>query len=98
MNLREAKQMSILQLSKEIHCNPKTISFYDNGDRPMTAEVLKKYSEFFGVSSDYLLGLTDIKTSDIDVQFICDYTGLNEKSVEILADQKLNYGFAFIVV
>lgn len=91
MNLREAKQMSILQLSKEIHCNPKTISFYENGDRPMTAEVLKKYSEFFGVSTDYLLGLTEIKTTDKDVQYICEHIGLSDESVQCLHEMHISH-------
>ena len=57
--LREEKGLTISQLSKEICCNPKTISFYENGSRAMPTNVVLKYSEYFNISADYLLGLTD---------------------------------------
>jgi len=37
-----------------------------------------------GVSVDYLLGNTDVRTIDSNIQSACDYTGLTEDAVEIL--------------
>lgn len=41
-------------------------------------------AKFFNVSVDYILGLTDVLTNDKDLKFVCDYTGLNEKTVKLL--------------
>ena len=43
-------------------------------------------SKYFSVSTDYLLGLTDIKTSDADVQAIAKKTGLSESNITLLHD------------
>lgn len=38
-------------------------------------------AKFFNVSVDYILGLTDVPTNDKDLKFVCEYTGLNENSI-----------------
>lgn len=50
----------------------------------MRVEYLMYFADFFGVSSDYLLGLSDIRTPNLDTQIICKKTGLTEKSLENL--------------
>lgn len=66
------------------NCDVSTITKHYNGDREVNSDFIVRYAKYFGVSTDYLLGLSDAATSDKDVQFICDYTGLSEKSVDIL--------------
>lgn len=61
-----------------------TISYFVSGRRMPNTEQITKISDFFGVSADYLLCLSDTPTTDKDIKFICDYTGLEEKSVKIL--------------
>ena len=67
-----------------------TISYFCNGKRMPNTEQNKIISEFFNVSSDYLLGLTDTPTSDKDIQYICQYTGLSQKSIEVLHTHKIS--------
>lgn len=55
----------------------------------MRLEYLYCLADFFGVSLDYLVGKTDIKVPDCNIQFICKYTGLSEDSIETL--RFLNY-------
>lgn len=43
-----------------------------------------KIAQYFNVSTDYLLGLTDAPTTNADLRYICDYTGLEEKTIKIL--------------
>ncbi|MEE1064978.1 MAG: helix-turn-helix domain-containing protein [Acutalibacteraceae bacterium] len=86
--LRESKNLSIAQLSKEINCNQKTISFYENGTREMPRTVLLKYSEFFNVSVDYLLGLSNVKTFNSTIKGVSDFTGLSEDAVVALKVSK----------
>lgn len=47
-----------------------------------TIEGLYKLSKYFGVSADYLLGLTDVQTVNTDLRAVCEYTGLSECALE----------------
>lgn len=42
---------------------------------------IKAYCDFFNCSTDYLLGATDVKSSDIEIRNICDRLGLTEEAV-----------------
>lgn len=75
-------------IAEKIGCDVSTITKQYNGDRKITAEYIIKYAAYFNVSSDYLLGISDVSTMDKDMQYICDYTGLSEKSVEVLHGTK----------
>lgn len=66
-------------------CVPdNTISYFVSGRRTPNTEQISKIADFFDVSADYLLGRTNAKTTDKDLRFICDYTGLSEKSVDAI--------------
>lgn len=41
-----------------------------------------KLAKFLGVSVDYLAGNSNIKSADVNIQAICEYTGLSEKCVK----------------
>lgn len=80
------------QIAKEIGVTRQSISQYCDGSTVPNADKLLKLAQYFNVSADYLLGLTEAKTNNKDVQFICDYTGLNESVIASLADRELpNY-------
>lgn len=83
------KEKSRDVIAKAIKCNTSTITKHYNGDRTISTEYIIKYSKYFNVSADYLLGLSDVATMDKDIKYICDYTGLSEKAVEKLNDYKL---------
>lgn len=62
--LREAQGLSQRDLSDELAklglvVRRETITQWENGTRDLKTEYLAKLSEFFGVSADWLLGLTD---------------------------------------
>lgn len=63
-----------------------TVGFYENGTRIPDALVLRQIAEKCDVSSDWLLGLTDIKSVDSNIQQIGRYIGLSEKVVALLRD------------
>lgn len=67
-----------------IGCETSLVTKHYNEDRKVTIEQLIQYCAFFHVSADYLLGLSDAKTADKDIQFICDYTGLSQEAVKVL--------------
>lgn len=61
-----------------------TVGFYENGTRIPDALTLRQIAERCGVSSDWLVGLSDVQTPVESVRQICDYTGLSETAVQML--------------
>lgn len=83
-------------IADKIGCDVSLITKHYNGNKIVTIDSLKKYAEYFNVSTDYLLGLSEAKTTDKDLQFICDYTGLNENTITYFHNQ-LTYENRFIL-
>ncbi len=54
-NLRRKQGLSQEMLAEKLDCSRQVISKWENGTTTPDVEMLKKYSEFFGVSIDYLL-------------------------------------------
>ena len=50
----------------------------------LAASELRIYAKFYGVTCDYLLGITEVKSPDIDTRAICDRTGLSDEAVNAL--------------
>lgn len=72
---------SRIEIRNDLGCDLSTIAKHYNGDREVNTDFIVRYAKYFGVSSDYLLGLTDAPTDDKGLQFVCDYTGLNSDAV-----------------
>lgn len=51
-------------------------------------DALAKIANYFGVSCDYLLGLSDAPTNDPDLAAACDLTGLSKEAVEFFSKIK----------
>lgn len=60
--LREQRGISQKELGQMFDVKQNTISNWENGTRDPDTTTLAKLADFFDVSLDYLLGLTDIKT------------------------------------
>jgi len=69
-----------------------TVGFYENGERLPDALLLRKIAIKCGVSADWLLGISDTKSQNQDVQTTCALTGLSENAVKILSDMKQDFG------
>ena len=67
--LRRAKNITQQRLAIDLGVDQAYISSYECGKYLPTIEVLLKLAEYFGVSTDYLLGLSDIKTP---IKFVAD--------------------------
>ena len=83
-DLRIEKGLSQTELAAALECNKQYISKFEDGTRSLSLTMLEKYADFFGVSTDYLLGRSDVKTADTDIKAICEYTGLSEDVIIIL--------------
>lgn len=56
--------MSKKMAEQGLNCNTSTITKHYNGDRTISTEFVIKYAKYFGVSADYLLGLSNVPVID----------------------------------
>lgn len=82
--LMEDQSITQKKLADVIEMRPQTVSLYTTGQSAPDVNTLRKMAEFFHVSSDYLIGLTDVQKPDTTIQAIYEYTGLSEKAVSLL--------------
>lgn len=81
MRERNATQ---LELAKELGKTRQSISYYCDGSSSPDWETIAKIAKAFSVSSDWLLGLSDVKSPHADIQAVCEFTGLSEQAVTSL--------------
>ena len=74
--LRSARNLLQEQVAALIGVNKSTVSAYENGLRQPSFDILIALARLYRVSTDYLLGMTDIQPLDV--------TGLTEKEIEII--------------
>lgn len=72
------------EIAEYLQCSRVTITNYECGRRSPDYKSLVMLAKKYGVTTDYLLGATNAETTDKDLQYICNYTGLSDKSVNIL--------------
>lgn len=51
----------------------------------LQGEFVIAYCKYFDISSDYLFGITKLRTSDMELRRVCEITGLTENAVKRLA-------------
>ncbi len=59
--LRKEKNFSLRDLAEQIHIDKSTLSRYERDEQEIKSSDLILFCNFFDVSSDYLLGNTDIR-------------------------------------
>ncbi|HHV73076.1 MAG TPA: helix-turn-helix domain-containing protein [Thermoanaerobacterium sp.] len=59
--LRKEKGLTQEELAKALNMTRSSLSLYEIGKRDPDTDTLKKIADFFNVSTDYLLGQTDIR-------------------------------------
>ena len=57
--LREDRDLTQKQLCDYLHCSQQVYSNYELGQRDIPTDILIRLSNFYNVSTDYILGLTD---------------------------------------
>lgn len=58
-NLREDNDLKQRELAAYLNCSQRTYSNYELGQRDIPTDVLIRLANFYNVSTDYLLGLTN---------------------------------------
>lgn len=89
--LRTDKGLTQIQLAETTKIQRVTIAKYERGERAPSIDNLLSFVDYFGVSSDYLLGLSNIKSNNPDISSVCAYTGLSEEAVLSLHKNLKNY-------
>ena len=85
-NLRQARSLNQVQLADSLNVSKQTVSNWENNNILPSIEMLVKISQFFSVSTDYLLeldsrsyievtGLTDVQLVHVR-QIIDDIKGI----------------------
>lgn len=72
------------ELADALGVRRETVKFWESGDRQIKAADIVKLAKHFEVSADYILGLSEAMSTDLDVQAVSQYTGLNEASLNTL--------------
>lgn len=80
------KEQGITQaaLGEKIGISRQSIANYAMGRVFPPSGVLDKLSQYFGVTTDYLLGKTDCPTNTPDKRIACDYSGLSSDAMDRL--------------
>lgn len=78
MQQRGTKQK---ELADVINMRPQTVSLYTTGQSYPDVNTLTKIADYFNVSADYLLGRSNVRSRDTDVQAVAKYTGLSNRAI-----------------
>ena len=65
-NLRETKKITQKQMSEILGISKSNVSKYESNDVEPNIDILKRYAEYFSISTDYLLELKKFRTEKND--------------------------------
>lgn len=77
--LRQTKELNQVQLSEKLGVAKQSVSNWENDNIMPSVEMMEKIADFFGVSTDYLLGRDGKTTTDGNM---VDLTGLTLRQME----------------
>lgn len=61
-DLREDRDLRQIDMARLLQCTQVSYSHYELGKRDIPTDVLIRLAQYYNTSTDYLLGLTDVKT------------------------------------
>ncbi len=61
-DLREDQDLKQVQIAEYLQCDQSLYSKYERGERDLPLRLAVELAEYYGVSLDYLVGLTDVQT------------------------------------
>lgn len=75
---------TMTELARTLGLSRQAVGQYADGSTQPNAEKLCAIADYFGVSTDFLLGRTDARTTDTSLRAVCDFVGLSEQAVDYL--------------
>ena len=94
--LSHEKLSAVLKVQYGISLSRASLIDYENTDvqsvkagaaGKMSVDRIAVLADFYGVSTDYLLGRSDIRSRDESAKALTDYTGLSESAIQALHDR-----------
>lgn len=84
--LRTKLNLSQKEFGEKLGISRSLVNNWESGANNLKADDIAKISKTFGVSADWLIGLTDIENTSNDetLKMVSNYTGLSSKAVECL--------------
>lgn len=79
--LRNERDLTQQEVANLIGVTKSSIGLYEIGDTIPDIKTLYKLTDLFEVSADYLIGKTDVRSTNKDVAGICNITGLSERVI-----------------
>ncbi len=86
--LIDTNNLTLPVLAEAIGVSRQAIGQWREGNTVPDILDLKKLAAYFHVSSDYLLGITDVGSQNMNTKNICEITGLSEDAVSFLISDK----------
>lgn len=96
--IMKERKVSQEKLAQALGVKRQTVSLYKTGQSSPNVEQLYKIAQFFDVSSDWLVGLTNVKSRDIDLNAVCIKTGLSESAAETLIEDREKNDLALLFI
>lgn len=72
------------EIANKLGINRDVLSKYKKGINRVNLDTVAKIALLYGVSTDYLLGLTNASPAELSERETCESTGLTEKALECL--------------
>lgn len=88
LSVKEKKGVNLTAVADELGITRQSLAQYRDGNNIPDIVVLGRMADYFNVTTDYLLGRTEIKTQNLNQQVACKLTGLSDEAVQYL--HKLN--------
>lgn len=82
--LRVEQNYNQSHIAQLLGCTVSSISSYESEQRTPSFEVLIQYAKIFHVSTDYLLGLDEVRPAYDETKQSIDVTGLSSKDITAL--------------
>ena len=91
--LRTSRGMEQKELASEIGVTRKTINVYEGekNKKGIPTDIIIKIAKVFNVTTDYLLGITDLESTDITYKKIHKVIGLTDDAISILQEYNTIY-------
>lgn len=85
--LRTERGESLEKIAKYLNVTIQTVSNYENEKRDMSPDTIIKLSEYFKVSTDYLLGKSDVRNPEDKIKQEFDFA--YHKEMKGLTDEEI---------